>query len=91
MFVSGQIGLVPSSMTFPSPPSLARETALAFQHADRVAAATMDTLGLSSRYRPYTELSILWTTDPKAVSGVCRAWSKLREVSEMIYVPCRSV
>ncbi|KAI0375551.1 hypothetical protein BV20DRAFT_1058734 [Pilatotrama ljubarskyi] len=36
VFISGQIGLIPSSLTLPSPQSLAFETALAFQHVHRV-------------------------------------------------------
>ncbi|QRW01517.1 diphthamide biosynthesis protein [Ceratobasidium sp. AG-Ba] len=42
IFISGQIGLIPASMTFPSPPSFATEAALAFQHADRILAALKD-------------------------------------------------
>lgn len=34
--ISGQIGLIPSCLTLPLPPSLAIETALSFQHIERV-------------------------------------------------------
>ncbi|CAE6478441.1 unnamed protein product, partial [Rhizoctonia solani] len=41
-FVSGQIGLIPAQMSFPSPPSFATEAALAFQHAERILDALKD-------------------------------------------------
>ncbi|PCH41130.1 hypothetical protein WOLCODRAFT_143406 [Wolfiporia cocos MD-104 SS10] len=45
IFISGQIGLVPSSLALPAPPSLALETALAFQHAERVVDALKSNSG----------------------------------------------
>ncbi|CUA70082.1 hypothetical protein RSOLAG22IIIB_00428 [Rhizoctonia solani] len=41
-FVSGQIGLIPAQMSFPSPPSFATEASLAFQHAERILDALKD-------------------------------------------------
>jgi len=45
IFISGQIGLVPSSLSLPSRPSLAFETALSFQHVDRVVSALKNNSG----------------------------------------------
>ncbi|KAI0732994.1 hypothetical protein C8Q72DRAFT_958352 [Fomitopsis betulina] len=45
IFISGQIGLIPSSLALPSPPSLALETALSLQHVHRVAAALQNNSG----------------------------------------------
>ncbi|KAF9818346.1 hypothetical protein IEO21_02861 [Rhodonia placenta] len=45
IFVSGQIGLIPSNLTLPSPPSLETETALSFQHVDRVVSALKNNSG----------------------------------------------
>jgi diphthine-ammonia ligase len=39
IFISGQIGLVPGSLSVPSPQTLATEISLASQHSDRVAKA----------------------------------------------------
>ena len=39
IFISGQIGLVPSSLSVPSPQTLATEIPLASQHSDRVVRA----------------------------------------------------
>ncbi|KAG2152366.1 meiotically up-regulated 71 protein [Suillus cothurnatus] len=56
VFVSGQIGLLPPSLTLPSPPSLALETALVFQHTDRIIRAA-DTAG------GHVLLSLYWLAD----------------------------
>ncbi|CDO71303.1 hypothetical protein BN946_scf184908.g60 [Trametes cinnabarina] len=45
IFISGQIGLIPSSLTLPSPQSLAFEIALAFQHVHRVVDALKNNSG----------------------------------------------
>ena len=45
VFISGQIGLIPSSLSLPSPPSIGYETALSSQHVDRVVKALQNTSG----------------------------------------------
>ncbi|KAL1755302.1 hypothetical protein FB107DRAFT_275021 [Schizophyllum commune] len=45
VFVSGQIGLIPASLALPSPASLATETSLAFQHAERIVEAVQSNNG----------------------------------------------
>ncbi|KAI0353573.1 hypothetical protein OH77DRAFT_1458188 [Trametes cingulata] len=45
VFISGQIGLIPSSLSLPSPQSLAMETALSFQHVHRVVKALKNNSG----------------------------------------------
>ncbi|KAI0324962.1 hypothetical protein GY45DRAFT_1330987 [Cubamyces sp. BRFM 1775] len=45
VFISGQIGLIPSNLTLPSPQSLAFETALSFQHVHRVVEALKSNSG----------------------------------------------
>ncbi|KAG1833394.1 hypothetical protein EV424DRAFT_1365178 [Suillus variegatus] len=56
VFVSGQIGLLPASLTLPSPSSLALETALVFQHTDRVIRAANTAGG-------HVLLSLYWLVD----------------------------
>ncbi|KAI9066739.1 hypothetical protein FKP32DRAFT_1645143 [Trametes sanguinea] len=45
IFISGQIGLIPSSLTLPSPQSLGFEAALSFQHVHRVVEALKNNSG----------------------------------------------
>jgi diphthine-ammonia ligase len=79
MFVSGQIGLIPKNMTLPSPPSIAREIALALQHAERVSSATMDGLAISVESK-MIESAIVWMVDARAAPQVCGAWTAARRV-----------
>ncbi|PFH52835.1 hypothetical protein AMATHDRAFT_139377 [Amanita thiersii Skay4041] len=62
VFISGQIGLIPSSLTLPSPRSMSFETALACQHVDRIAQA----MG-SSDWSGYTQGVIYWHSNAKTV------------------------
>ncbi|KAH7930747.1 hypothetical protein BV22DRAFT_1078565 [Leucogyrophana mollusca] len=76
IFISGQIGLVPSSLTLPSPPSLAMETALCFQHADRVAAALRTTTG---GWEGHVEAALYWISQHCDVSHVKKACDVYRQ------------
>ncbi|ESK96116.1 meiotically up-regulated 71 protein [Moniliophthora roreri MCA 2997] len=67
IFISGQIGLIPSSITLPNPPSLATETALAFQHVDRVVEV------LKNSWDGYNQSSIYWLDDVANLNAVRRA------------------
>ncbi|CAK5275596.1 unnamed protein product [Mycena citricolor] len=60
VYVSGQIGLVPSSMTMPSPRSVQLETALSSQHASRVVEALRTTSG---NWPGRMQLAIFWLAD----------------------------
>ncbi|KAF8974438.1 hypothetical protein BDZ97DRAFT_23573 [Flammula alnicola] len=63
VFISGQIGLIPSQLTLPSPQSLATEMALASQHVARVTAALKENSG--GGWDGYTQLSIYWLVQSK--------------------------
>lgn len=78
VFISGQIGLIPSSLSLPSPPSLATETALAFQHVDRVKTAVQTTSG---GWKGFTQLALYWLVDPKDSPRVAEACQKYTQVS----------
>ncbi|KAF8205097.1 hypothetical protein BJ912DRAFT_940247 [Pholiota molesta] len=58
VFISGQIGLIPSRLSLPSPRSLATEMALASQHVARVVSAIKENSG--GGWDGYTQLSIYW-------------------------------
>ncbi|KAJ3854230.1 hypothetical protein EV368DRAFT_73005 [Lentinula lateritia] len=67
LLISGQIGLLPSSITLPSPRSLATETALAIQHADRVVAA------LRNGWEGHTQMAIYWLSEVGYINAVRKA------------------
>ena len=79
MFVSGQIALIPSSMTMPPPSESSHpvtfQTTLALQHAQRVASATMDTLGLGYTMSTLrVQSALLWMVDEVDLGRVCATW-----------------
>ncbi|KAJ3882965.1 hypothetical protein F5051DRAFT_392889 [Lentinula edodes] len=67
LLISGQIGLLPSSIALPSPRSLATETALAIQHADRVVAA------LRNGWEGHTQMAIYWLSEVGYINAVRKA------------------
>ena len=78
IWVSGQIGLVPSSLTLPSPPSLAIETALTFQHVDRVTNALKANSG--GGWHGFAQVVLYWLTkssDIVHVKQASRAYEKV--------------
>lgn len=80
LFVSGQIGLVPASLSLPSPQDPATETALVFQHTERVVDAMRKSSG---QWKGYTQLAIYWlvgrgqATDIAAACGLSAAVSAI--------------
>ena len=70
MFISGQIGLIPANLSLPSPQDPATETALAFQHAERVADVVRKSSG---QWKGHTQLAIYWLIDRKQAAGVAAA------------------
>ncbi|KAF7966008.1 hypothetical protein HWV62_40487 [Athelia sp. TMB] len=77
IFISGQIGMIPSSLALPSPPSVAMETALAFQNAERITGALRTNSG--GGWNGYTQFAVYWLVQPgdlvhvKAASEVYEA------------------
>ncbi|KIK67996.1 hypothetical protein GYMLUDRAFT_803453 [Collybiopsis luxurians FD-317 M1] len=69
LFISGQIGLIPSSITLPTPRSLAAETALSMQHVLRVVAA------LRNGWEGLTQAVVYWLADAGYVDAVRKAIS----------------
>jgi diphthine-ammonia ligase len=59
VFISGQIGLIPSQLTMPFT-SLAKEVALSSQHVARIAAALRDNAG--GGWEGHTTLNLYWFT-----------------------------
>ncbi|KAA1466356.1 hypothetical protein DENSPDRAFT_862415 [Dentipellis sp. KUC8613] len=76
VFVSGQIGLIPSSLTLPSPPSLATEAALASQHADRVVQALKTNPG--GGWDGYLQGLVYWLVNPGDITHLRKAHEEMQ-------------
>ncbi|KAI0307305.1 hypothetical protein B0F90DRAFT_1814078 [Multifurca ochricompacta] len=71
IFVSGQIGLIPSSLTIPSPRSLATEIPLVSQHADRIVKALSD--NACGGWEGHSQLFLYWLTQEHLIPYVVAA------------------
>ena len=77
VFISGQIGLIPSSLSLPSPRSLSLESALAFQHVKRLT----DVLGSSTNgWKGCTQSTMYWLVDANDVMHVRMAHRQYEKV-----------
>ncbi|KAH9918250.1 uncharacterized protein BXZ73DRAFT_92298 [Epithele typhae] len=79
VFISGQIGLIPSRLSLPSPPSLAMEAALAFQHAHRVVEALKTNSG--GGWQGHMQGVIYWLAHRRDIPAVRTACVKHNEDS----------
>jgi len=70
VFISGIIGLIPASLSLPSPQDRATETALVFQHTERVVDAVRKSSG---QWNGHTQLAIYWLVDRGQAAGVAAA------------------
>ena len=83
IFISGQIGLVPSSLSVPSPQTLATEISLASQHSDRVVKALSNRhdagrrLGRDSDDDGHTQMILYWVTEERHISYSIMAAQRL--------------
>ncbi|KAF7301802.1 Diphthami-syn-2 domain-containing protein [Mycena indigotica] len=87
VFVSGQIGLIPSSLTLPSPQSLPLEAALAGQHANRVVRALSTNTG---SWTGQTQLALYWLTSPSHLFAVREPLASI-DVSPTLFVVVQSL
>ncbi|KAF8272577.1 hypothetical protein EI94DRAFT_1769823 [Lactarius quietus] len=76
VFVSGQIGLVPSSLAFPFPRSPAIEISLVSQHADRVVEALLSN-NSGDRHEGHAQMILYWLTQERHVSHAIAAAQSL--------------
>ncbi|KAG1759806.1 hypothetical protein EDD22DRAFT_848950 [Suillus occidentalis] len=84
VFVSGQIGLLPPSLTLPSPPSFALETALVFQHTDRVIRAANTAGG-------HVLLALYWLVDDANTKHTRRACEMFCEKTPTLFLVVASL
>lgn len=77
LFVAGQIGLIPATLSLPSPPSFAMEAALSSQHERRIVRAVQE--GTGGGFDARMESCICWVSGPPPsfqakVQAVRAAW-----------------
>ncbi|KAG8911317.1 hypothetical protein FRC01_005779 [Tulasnella sp. 417] len=93
LFVSGQIGLIPAQMQLPSPASLAMESALAFQHLDRITTLIKSNSGRD--WLPVAQGAIVWTAGAEHFDGARVAWGKYVEETQYhipsLFVACKTI
>lgn len=82
MFVSGQIGLIPSSLAIPFPQSFATEISLGSQHADRVVEALSSSNNAGDRRDGHAQMILYWLTQERYVSHAITASQSL-DVSDV--------
>ena len=75
VFVSGQIGLVPCSMSIPAPQNLATEVPLASQHADRIVKALSS--GAGGGWDGHAQLLLYWVAQERHISHAIAAAQRL--------------
>jgi diphthine-ammonia ligase len=93
LFVAGQIGLIPPTLSLPDPPSFAMEAALSSQHVRRIVQAVQE--GTGGGFTGWMESCVCWISGPPDTFNVKRdtvrkAWNvwrpepdRLRLVSEV--------
>ncbi|KAH9077328.1 hypothetical protein EDB83DRAFT_2645725 [Lactarius deliciosus] len=77
VFVSGQIGLIPSSLTIPFPRSPATEIPLVSQHADRVVEALLSNNNAGDGSEGHAQMILYWLTQERHVSYAISAAQNL--------------
>jgi len=76
VFVSGQIGLIPSSLAIPFPRSPATEIPLVSQHADRIVEALLSN-NSGDRNEGHAQVILYWLTQERHVSHAITAAQSL--------------
>jgi len=90
VFVSGQIGLVPCSLTIPSPQSLATEIPLASQHANRIVKALTNNAG--GGWDGHAQLILYWLTQERHISYAAAAAQTLdRDTIPTLFITVRGL
>lgn len=94
LFVAGQIGLAPATLTLPQPESLALEAALSSQHARRIVKAVQE--GTGGGFSTSVESCICWLSGPstsfdRKVEAARQSWkswqsSSPSRISEQVHV-----
>ncbi|KAJ7283900.1 hypothetical protein C8J57DRAFT_748482 [Mycena rebaudengoi] len=84
IFISGQIGLIPSSLSLPSPRNLALETALSLQHIGRVSDALTSNTG--GGWVGYTQLALYWLANVSNLPVVKKGLAAVEENAPTLFL-----
>lgn len=87
VFISGQIGMIPSSLALPAPRSLALEAALAFQHVHRVIDALKNNSG--GGWPGRTQGVLYWLVNEEDIPPIRVASAQHTEVGACNYFDLR--
>ncbi|KZT12538.1 uncharacterized protein LAESUDRAFT_638886 [Laetiporus sulphureus 93-53] len=79
VFISGQIGLLPSSLTLPAPVSLSTETALSFQHVERIVSTLKNNSG--GGWEGHGQANLYWLAHASDVPHVKKASALFSKVA----------
>lgn len=93
LFVAGQIGLIPASLSIPQPVSFAMEAALSLQHEHRIVKAVQE--GTGGGFQPTIDSCICWLSGPpdtfqlklQAVRVAWKKWLQALESQRDIEIP----
>lgn len=88
VFISGQIGLIPSSLSLPSPQSLAFETALCFQHVERVVDALRTSSG--GGWTGHCQSAIYWAANAEDIPRIRAAHVTHEQVNYSLFFTSKS-
>jgi len=77
IFVSGQIGLVPSSLSIPSPQNLATEIPLVSQHSDRIVEALSSSSAGGGGWDGHAQMILYWVAEERHISYSIAAAQRL--------------
>ena len=85
IFISGQIGLIPSSLSVPSPQTLATEIPLASQHSERIVRALSSRHAAGGRFGRdsdsdddgHAQMILYWVTEERHISYSIMAAQRL--------------
>ncbi|KAG8856801.1 hypothetical protein FRB96_006305 [Tulasnella sp. 330] len=93
VFISGQIGLIPSKMQLPSPRSMALESALSLQHVDRIVSALQANAG--GGWPGIFQCAVIWVARLDLLNAARQAWvaykPEMRTRRPVIFVTCKSI
>ncbi|PAV20984.1 meiotically up-regulated 71 [Pyrrhoderma noxium] len=68
IWISGQIGMIPSTLQLPTPPNFAREAALSFQHAHRIMKALTEMYG--TNWKTLVQGLVCWLVNESDIPAI---------------------
>lgn len=79
MTIAGQIGLIPSQLALPSPPTFAREAILSLQHVRRILEVLQSKQTAGGGWEGWPEGMICWYARQGDLEAAKRIWAACQE------------